>query len=180
MRILIAGESWISQATHYKGYDSFTSATYHTGVEPLRSCLQAEGIEVTHLPAHDVPAEFPASFDALSEFDVVVLSDIGANSILLHPATWLRSERFPNRLELLADWVRAGGGLAMAGGYLSFQGFEAKAQFRGTAVEAVLPCQIEPGDDRVETPQGVHPSPRADSHPASRRSRRRLASAVRP
>ncbi len=165
MRILIAGESWISESTHYKGYDSFTSVTYHTGIEPLRGSLQAAGIDVTHMPAHEVPADFPASPEALSVYDVVMLSDIGANSILLHPTTWLHSERFPNRLELLAEWVRAGGGLAMAGGYLSFQGFEAKAQFRGTAVERVLPCQIEAGDDRVETPQGVHPLRRPVEHP---------------
>src|SRR5690606_42080227 len=94
-----------------------------------RSSDLAEGIEVVHMPAHEVPQHFPGSVEELSAYDVVVLSDIGANSILLHPDTWLASKRTPNRLKVLAEWVEQGGGLAMAGGYLSFQGIEAKAAF---------------------------------------------------
>ena len=156
-RVLVAGESWVSESTHYKGFDSFTTTTYHTGVGPLRDALTAEGIEVVHMPAHEVPQHFPGSVEELSAYDVVVLSDIGANSILLHPDTWLASKRTPNRLKVLAEWVEQGGGLAMAGGYLSFQGIEAKAAFRGTPVEAVLPAVISPYDDRVEAPEGVEP-----------------------
>lgn len=44
-RVLIAGESWVSEATHYKGFDSFTSVTFHTGVEPLRNVLTSAGID---------------------------------------------------------------------------------------------------------------------------------------
>ena len=156
-RVLVAGESWVSESTHYKGFDSFTTTTYHTGMGPLRDALTAEGIEVVHMPAHEVPQHFPGSVEELSAYDVVVLSDIGANSILLHPDTWLASKRTPNRLKVLAEWVEQGGGLAMAGGYLSFQGIEAKAAFRGTPVEAVLPAVISPYDDRVEAPEGVEP-----------------------
>ncbi|MFF3668607.1 glutamine amidotransferase [Microtetraspora malaysiensis] len=164
-RVLVAGESWVSVSTHYKGFDAFTSTTYHTGFEPLRDVLVADGVEVDHLPAHDVPKLFPGTLDALSAYDVIVLSDIGANSILLHPDTWLACGKTVNRIELLAEWVEQGGGLAMAGGYLSFQGFEAKAAYSGTAVERVLPARISRFDDRVETPQGV-PGALADgSHP---------------
>lgn len=154
-RVLVVGESWVSVSTHYKGFDSFTSTTYHTGIEPLRGVLTADGIEVDHLPAHEVPALFPGTPEALGAYDVIVLSDIGANSILLHPDTWLASAKTANRLDLLAEWVERGGGLAMAGGYLSFSGFEAKAAYAGTAVERVLPARIARHDDRVETPQGV-------------------------
>lgn len=164
-KVLIAGESWVSEATHYKGYDAFTSVTFHTGVGRLRDALEADGIEVAYMPAHEVPEAFPASVEALSAHDVVILSDIGANSILLHPDTWLHSKRTPNRLRALAEWVRQGGGLAMAGGYLSFQGFEGKAVYRGTPVEAVLPCLIEAGDDRVEEPEGVVPEVVDSGHP---------------
>lgn len=164
-RVLVVGESWVSVSIHYKGFDSFTSTTYHTGIAPLRDALTADGIEVEHLPAHDVAALFPGTREALAAYDVIVLSDIGANSILLHPDTWLASKRTVNRLDLLADWVEQGGGLAMAGGYLSFAGIEAKAAYAGTAVERVLPARIARHDDRVETPQGV-PGRRADdAHP---------------
>ncbi|KPI19831.1 protein of unknown function DUF1355 [Actinobacteria bacterium OK074] len=165
LRVLVAGESWVSEATHYKGFDAFTSVTFHTGIDPLRDALTANGIEVVHLPAHDVPQQFPSSVEELNAYDVVLLSDIGANSLLLHPDTWLNGRPRPNRLKVLAEWTRAGGGLAMAGGYLSFQGFEAKGFFHRTAVDDVLPSVIAPYDDRVETPEGALPTATDTTHP---------------
>lgn len=164
-RVLVAGESWVSESTHFKGFDSFGSVVFETGVGPLKDALTAQGIEVTHMPAHDVPEQFPASVEAFSAYDVVVLSDIGADSILLHPDTWLRGRRTVNRLKVLAEWVSAGGGLLMAGGYMSFQGFEGKAMYRRTPVDDILPSVIDPWDDRVETPEGVEPAVVDGSHP---------------
>ena len=43
---------------------------------------------------------------------------------------------------LLADWVRAGGRLLMVGGYLSFTGIEAKANYRNTPLADVLPVYL--------------------------------------
>ncbi len=60
MHVLIAGESWVTHATHVKGVDSFTLSSYVEGVGPLRDALLDGGHEVTHLPAHLVPDEFPA------------------------------------------------------------------------------------------------------------------------
>jgi uncharacterized membrane protein len=115
--------------------------------------------------AHDVPAKFPHTAAELSKYDVIVLSDIGTNSFLLPIETWLQGKSTPNRLKLLAEWVENGGALIMAGGYLSFQGFEAKARFAGTAVEAVLPVTCLTYDDRAETPEGVQPVIVDASHP---------------
>jgi uncharacterized membrane protein len=107
--------------------------------------------------AHDVPAKFPHTAAELSKYDVIVLSDIGTNSFLLPIETWLQGKSTPNRLKLLAEWVENGGALIMAGGYLSFQGFEAKARFAGSAVERVLPVTCLTYDDRAETPEGAQP-----------------------
>jgi uncharacterized membrane protein len=115
--------------------------------------------------AHDVPAKFPHTAAELSKYDVIVLSDIGTNSFLLPIETWLQGKSTPNRLKLLAEWVENGGALIMAGGYLSFQGFEAKARFAGTAVEAVLPVTCLTYDDRAETPEGAQPVIVDASHP---------------
>jgi uncharacterized membrane protein len=68
-------------------------------------------------------------------------------------------------LKLLAEWVENGGALIMAGGYLSFQGFEAKARFAGSAVERVLPVTCLTHDDRVEAPEGAAPVIVDASHP---------------
>ena len=164
MRILIAGESWVTTSTHIKGVDQFTLSSYVVGVGPLRDALESSGHEVTHLPAHDVPEHFPYA-DGLAEFDVVILSDIGANSILLPSAVFERSERRPNRLDALSSWVEGGGGLLMVGGYLSFTGIDGKAAFQGTAIDDILPVVCNLVDDRVERPEGVEPRVVAEGHP---------------
>jgi uncharacterized membrane protein len=164
-RVLLAGESWISQATHFKGFDSFTSVTFHSGADDYIAALGRQGIEVEQMYAHDVPEKFPSDLDALRAYDVVILSDIGANSFLLPPATWLEGRSQPNRLKVLAEWVEGGGGLMMAGGYLSFQGFQARANFARTPLADVLPVTMSDFDDRVEAPDGAHPALSATGHP---------------
>src|SRR5690606_4587044 len=107
------GESWISTTTHYKGWDLFTSTVFGTGVQAFKAALEKGGHDVTFLPGHLCDKEFPNTMEALSQYDVIILSDIGANSLLLHPDTWLHGKRTPNRLKLLKEWTEAGGGLAM-------------------------------------------------------------------
>ncbi|GAA2123968.1 glutamine amidotransferase [Actinomadura napierensis] len=165
-RVLIAGESWVTQSTHIKGVDSFTTSSYVTGVEPLRRALESRGHEVEHMPAHLVPAEFPGDADALGRYDVVVLSDIGANSIQLAPQVFERAVPGTDRLGALRAWVADGGGLLMVGGYLSFTGFEGKAAFRNTVLHEALPVELLPEDDRVELPAGANAEVAAAGHPA--------------
>ena len=155
--VLIAGESWVTTSVHTKGFDSFTTTEYNEGVAWLRNALEHHGWQVTFLPNHLAPRQFPLTIEALEAYDAVILSDIGANSLLLHPDTFVRSVPLPNRLELLRDYVRKGGGLVMVGGYLTFQGIEAKGKWAGSPVEEVLPVTIKYHDDRVEAPQGVVP-----------------------
>lgn len=157
MRVLIAGESWITHSTHIKGVDHFTLSSYQVGVTPLLSALNHGGHTVTHLPAHEVPGKFPSGAE-LHAYDVIILSDIGANSVQLHPMVVERSLSYPNRLQSLADWVVAGGGLLMVGGYLSFTGIGAKAAYHCTPVEKILPVLCLPFDDRVECTQGINPT----------------------
>jgi len=167
-RVLLAGESWISQATHFKGFDSFTSVTFHSGADDFIAAAAQEGIEVEQMYGHDVPQKFPRTVAELSRYDVVILSDIGTNSFLLPPETWLEGRRSGNPLVALADWTRAGGGLMMAGGYLSFQGFQARANFARSPVADVLPVAMLDCDDRAEVPQGAACSLVAAGHPVGR------------
>jgi uncharacterized membrane protein len=157
-RVLIAGESWVTTSIHTKGFDSFTTVEYQEGVAGFRDALERRGHEVWFMPGHVAASEFPYELGALSDVDVVILSDIGANTLLLAPATFSGGQVRPNRLALLRDWVANGGGLAMIGGYLSFQGIEAKANYRHTPLADALPVIMEVGDDRHETPEGVAPA----------------------
>jgi len=164
-RVLLAGESWVSAAAHYKGFDQFNSVTFHLGAEPLVAALKGSAFDLHYMKGHEVPEMFPASLDALEAYDAVILSDIGSNSILMHPDVWLRSQTFPNRLKLLRDWVAKGGSLAMMGGYLSYQGIDGRARWRKTPVEDVLPVSCLPYDDRIEIPEGATASIKKPDHP---------------
>jgi uncharacterized membrane protein len=163
--VLLAGESWVSAATHFKGFDQFASVTFHLGAEPLVKALEGSEYALTYMPGHEAPEKFPASREVLSKYDAVLLSDIGSNSILLHPDVWLRSQTYPNRLKLLRDWVADGGSLAMIGGYLSFQGIDGRARWHKTPVEDVLPVTCLAYDDRIEIPEGAAAQVTKPDHP---------------
>ena len=164
-RVLIAGESWTTHSVHQKGFDTFSTTFYQEGVGPLREALQGAGHAVDYMPSHVAATSFPLSVTQLEAYDVVILSDIGANTLLLHPDTFERSKPLPNRLKVLRDWVTGGGGLIMVGGYLSFQGIDGRARYAGTPVEDVLPVRLHVTDDRVEVPEGATPVVCTPEHP---------------
>jgi uncharacterized membrane protein len=153
-KVLLAGESWASAATHYKGFDQFGSVTFHLGAEPFVAALKDSAFEIDYMPAHVAANEFPFTLEGLQKYDAIILSDIGANSLLLHPDVWLHGKPTPNRLKLLRDYAAQGGGLMMIGGYFSFQGIDGKARWRRTPVEEALPVECLPYDDRLEIPEG--------------------------
>ncbi len=162
--ILLVGESWMSAASHYKGFDQFGSVTFHLGAEPLVAALRESRFALTYMPTHEAAEGFPFTSEGLSRYRALILSDIGANTLLLPQAVWLRGETVPNRLSLIRDFVAGGGGLVMAGGYLSFQGIDGRARWRRTAVEEALPVRCLPHDDRLEVPEGFVAEP-AHGHP---------------
>ena len=168
IRVLLAGESWISNSTHFKGWDFFSSTVYETGIGFLKEALQDTLILFEHMPGHVAADEFPSTMQQLNEYDCVILSDIGANTLLLPTDVWLRGKSYPNRLKLLRDWVMQGGGLAMCGGYYSFAGIYAAAKYYRTPVEEVLPVHIYTFDDRVEHPDGPTPHLLKPDHPIVR------------
>lgn len=162
MRILIAGESWITNSTHIKGFDTFFTSSYEEGVQWLRGALEKAGHDVHFLPNHLVPKNFP---DDLKDYQIVIISDCGTNTLLLRPDTFEQSERTSNRLTVIHDYVAEGGALVMIGGYMTFQGIDGKARYHGTAVEDALPVIIQPVDDRVEVPEGRVPISLKRDHP---------------
>lgn len=165
MRVLLAGESWVSSSTHFKGWDFFSSTVYETGISYLRAVMESAGGDFQHMPSHQAATDFPLTLEELGQYDAVILSDIGANTLLLHPDVWLRGKSIPNRLRLLADWVRGGGALVMAGGYYSFAGIYGQAKYYRSPLEDVLPVTIYPFDDRVEMPEGAVAEVLAPDHP---------------
>jgi uncharacterized membrane protein len=157
MQVLIAGETWMTHKVEVKGFSSYSTGSYAVGLTELVEGLRAYGHEVTHTPNHLAVEEFPWSLEDFEPFDVVILSDISADTIQLHPACTERGERTPDRLRVLSEHVRRGHGLLMVGGYMSFSGFEGKARYQSTPLAAVLPVDLLGHDDRIEVPEGVTP-----------------------
>lgn len=155
MKILFAGETWIKHIIHIKGFDSFTTSEYGEGHLWFTKAMKDGDIEMTHIPSQNVPEQFPSTLEEMEEYDAIILSDIGSNSILLPINTFTHSKFLPNRLNLIKEYVDKGGGFAMIGGYMSFQGFESKGKYKGTAVEEILPVELMVTDDTLEYPEGV-------------------------
>ena len=70
-----------------------------------------------------ITGDFPKTREALFQFDVVVLINVDAFALRTH------------RRQMLADYVRAGGGLLVCGGPFAY----GKGRYAGTELEGVLP-----------------------------------------
>ena len=165
-KVLLAGEQVTATGFEIKGFDYFGTNAYKEDGRHLVDALSGGGHDVDWMRTHRVPADFPEDIAALGAYDVVILSDVGANSLLFHPQMLSTSQRRPNRLKLLRDYVAGGGGLAMVGGWMSFAGIDGRARYCGTAVEEALPITCTPYDDRQERPEGVVPRATMPDHAA--------------
>jgi uncharacterized membrane protein len=162
--VLLAGETFHTTFLSAKGMEVRASARYSNGATRFVETLSTNGIEVLQIGGERCEAEFPKTIADLEKFSSVVLSDVGALSLLYTPETRV-GKRSVNRLELLRDWVARGGGLMMAGGYTSYQGIDGSAMFHGTAVEECLPVTISAGPDGLEAPEGLDPTIDEPGHP---------------
>ena len=157
-RILFAGESWATYAVHTKGASSYTTSGYDEGATVLLRALKDAGYDVTYMRNHEAVEGFPYTTEEMREqYDLVVLSDIPADSLLLPHDVFVKGERRPNRLRSLARFAEQGGGLLMIGGFMSFGGFEGRGRYALSPLAAALPVEIARGDDRIEEPEGINP-----------------------
>jgi uncharacterized membrane protein len=165
IRILFAGESWITHSVHAKGFSAYDTASYAEGLDPLRDALIKCGFDFTYVRNHEAANHFPSTADEIAKFDIVILSDIPADTLLLHEDTFIHGKRTPNRLSLIADFVGKGGGFLMVGGYMSFSGFQGKANYHFSPLSKILPVKLFGFDDRVEIPEGATPIYLQADHP---------------
>jgi len=165
---VVLGPNIVASPFYYeqKGYE------VRIWCQPVLDALNAEeDITVEHMTNWRALKEFPETPKAIAEkYDVVVLSDIEQESLVLYP--WDRmfeSPMGPNRLESIREYVRNGGGLIMIGGWQSFTGRRGIGNWADTPVEEALPVNcLQVNDDRNETPQGVHIERLDESHPVTR------------
>jgi uncharacterized membrane protein len=163
-KVLFAGEAIYTLQTIYKGRNSFSMGRYFEDGGYFIKALEENGIDLDYCPTNRVAEEFPWTLDEMKRYDVIMLSDVGSDTILISQRT-MEGENTPNRLNLLEQYVREGGGFLMWGGYLSFTGVYAQAFYKRTPVEELLPVTLMDTDDRVEVPEGFLPVVLEKDHP---------------
>jgi uncharacterized membrane protein len=167
IKVLFAGEAIYILQTIYKGRDSFSMGRYTEHATTFRNALKENGIEHDYVPTNKVAEEFPWTLKDLEAYDAVIVSDVGSDTFLISQRT-MDGEKTPNRLKLIEQYVREGGGFLMWGGYLSFTGLYGKGFYKRTPIETLLPVSFMETDDRVETPEGFLPKIAAKDHPILR------------
>jgi len=154
LKILFAGSSEIQQITCIKGFDVTTCAQFKEAHTAMTDMLEGMGHDCTYIASHQVHPLFPSSVEELNQYDVVLFSNIGSNTFLLNPEMTSTGKRVPNLLKVVKEYVEKGGGFAMIGGYMSYQGLQGKANYKNTCIEEILPVTMLQGDDRIELPEG--------------------------
>lgn len=164
MKILFIGETYTASHTYYRGADYVTLPEYNNTGAVFANMLRNQGFTVTHLASHEVAEFCPVTQAGFEEYDVVIISDVGSNTMLTQLGI-TADEKRRNRLEELRVYVKAGGGLLMCGGYFGYSGIQNIARYGMTPLAAALPVEILNYDDRVECPEGVSPKVGLARHP---------------
>lgn len=161
LKVLLLGESYTATHTFVRGRNYVTLPQYgHFGTQ-IVAMLEKEDFEVTLILTHDIAETCPVKRDEFARYDVVILSDVGSDTMLVQPR-FHNGERNPNRLSELNEYVRGGGGLIMIGGYFGFSGIGNQARYGMTPIADALPVAISNYDDRMECPEGVKPVQNTD------------------
>jgi len=164
IRVLYVGDNIDEITIMHVGYDfTFNNKSVTEGRLDVALSGDPE-ISVRRIWGSAVATDFPNSTAELSKYTVVVLSDVGSDTLLITPEL-MKGSRVPNRHKLIREFVENGGGLIMIGGYWSFGGFRGTARYHDTPIEEALPVSIKDGDDRVEVPEGFRLNFADSDHP---------------
>ena len=166
--VLYAGNSAIMAVLGLEGMEVFPllDQIWDAGVH-LKGALEGAGHTVTRMLSHEALYNLPETAEALAAYDVLILSDIGHDTVLLYPGPRRNAVPMgPNRMKEIVRFVENGGALAYVGGYFTYQGHHGQGRWYGTPVSKILPLEIlSLHDDRIETPEGVRPRILKATHP---------------
>jgi uncharacterized membrane protein len=174
IRVLYVGDSSVTAGTVSAGsnftYDQRGVVVEIAAQKILDAWRKDPRYEVSYLTGWDALARFPETPEALRAYDVVILSDVDSDSLVLYPEDRARRAPMgPNRLKSIREYVREGGALVMIGGYATFTGRHNAGNYHGTPVEEALPVNcLAQDDDRMETPEGVTVEVKEPQHPLMR------------
>lgn len=127
--------------------------------QPLVDALEAiEGANVKSEPSWDLYNMSPDKFEKrLAWADKIIFGDVETKCLMLHPDFFNRNKwgddyvTFPDRFDILKDWVREGGHFHMMGGWYSFGGEIGKGGWGRSRFHEALPVICNQGDDLIES-----------------------------
>ena len=96
--------------------------------------------------------------EKLSQYDLVILSDVGANTLMMTQPSFRSSLPAPDRCKAIRSYVEKGGSFIMIGGFMSFTGIEGKARYGVTPIADLLPVRLLDHGDRVASSEGSGPN----------------------
>ena len=127
-------------------------------IDALRNIPTAE---VITQPSWELYRMSPEEFDErLAWADTIIFADVETKCLMLHPDFFNRAKwnddyiTFPDRFDLLRQWVADGGHFHMNGGWLSFSGELGKGGWGRSRFADLLPVECLTGDDLIESTAG--------------------------
>ncbi len=164
IEVLYLGDNIDSITLTHAGYDFFFN---NRSIKEtcLEDSLKGDPvISLKRIWGTAVADDFPNSPEELAKYHVIILSNVGSDSLRLYPEV-MQGRKGVDRLRLIHEFVKSGGGLLMCGGYFSFGGFHNVARYHDTPIEEALPVMVKDGDDRVDVPDGFRFSLANEKHP---------------
>ncbi len=139
-------------------------------VEALREIPDAEVITE---PSWDLYNMSPETFKKrLSWATCIIFGDVETKCLMLHPDFFNRNKweqgyvTFPDRFDLLREWVSEGGHFHMNGGWYSYGGELGKGGWGRSVFHEVLPVICREGDDLIESTSSYPVRTMIAEHPA--------------
>lgn len=108
----------------------------------------------------------------LDESSCLIISDVEAKCFHLYPSFFDRARRerkvvtFPDRLNVIKEWIAGGGGMMMLGGWLSFSGVQCKSGWGRSVLQEALPVECLLIEDLIESSAGFTAEVVNAEHPA--------------
>jgi len=140
-------------------------------ISALRKIARAE---VISQPSWEMYRMSPEEFDERLEWaDIIIFADVETKCLMLHPDFFNRSKwedgyiTFPDRFDLLRNWVDKGGHFHMNGGWLSFSGELGKGGWGRSRFHDVLPVDCLAHDDLIESTSAFTVRNSKIDHPAT-------------
>ena len=142
---------------------------------PFVDALKAiPGSEVISQPSWELYRMSPEDFDSrLRWATAITFGDVETKCLNLHPDFFARGKwgdrplTFPDRLDLLRDWVSGGGHFHMNGGWYSFSGQLAKGGWGRSRFHDLLPVECLSTDDLIESTSGYPVRCLRPDHPSA-------------